>query len=89
MTVDELEEHEAVLRMWMRRVSAHPMLEVAITKFQFDLGRLDKELRGKNDNRPTFDQDVDRLIEERAAAIRNGRNVIDMSEHLRKSRGFT
>ncbi len=75
MTTDELEEHEAVLRMWMRRVSAHPMLEVAITKFQLDLGRLDKELRGKNDGRPTFEQDIDRLIAERAVAIVNGRSV--------------
>jgi hypothetical protein len=73
MTVDELEEHEAVLRMWMRRVSAHPMLEVAILRFQFDLGRLDKELR-KTSTGPTFDQDIDQLIEERVAAIRNGRS---------------
>lgn len=75
MTGDQLEEHEALLRMWMRRVSAHPMLEVAITKFQFDLGRLDKELRGKNDGRSTFEQDIERLVEERAAAIRNGRGA--------------
>lgn len=74
MTVDELEEHEALLRMWMRRVSAHPMLEVAITKFQIDLGRLDKELR-KTATGPTFEQDIDKLIAERAVAICNGRSV--------------
>lgn len=72
MTFDELEDHEAILCMWMRRAAAHPMLEVAIAKFQIDLARLDKEVRDPTAV-PTFEQEMDRVLRERAEAIRSGR----------------
>lgn len=88
MTSDQLEEEQALIRMWERRCKEHPLLETMLRLHQIALARMDKELRGISDTRPLFEEDLDELHADRVAAIGCGRSVTDirMARRLRDKR---
>lgn len=75
MTSDQLEEEQALIRMWERRCKEHPLLETMLRLHQIALARMDKELRGTSDQRPLFEEDLAKLHEQRVAVIQSGRNA--------------
>lgn len=66
---DQVEDWNAINAMWARRVKAHPMLEVEMRIHQEMLSRLDKELRGPEDGRPKFTDDLDAVMARRFKEI--------------------